>query len=157
MNVLFVCVGNTCRSPMAEAVLRKKLKERNIKTVKARSAGLSATDGKEMNPLAKAVLKENAVSFRGFRAARFNAEAEAWADVIICMTKDLAALIGGKKTTDFSALYGVKEVFDPYGGTIEDYREAFAIIDCACEMLADEISERYKKDKKSNNHAEAKK
>ena len=147
MNILFVCIGNTCRSPMAEAVLKKKLRERKIASVKVRSAGISATDGKGINPLAKEVLKENSVSVRSFRAKRLDAETERWADIIICMTRDLALTVGGGKTTDFSALYGVNEIFDPYGGTRDDYRGAYALIERACEMLAEEI-ENEKKSKK---------
>ncbi len=42
MNILFVCDGNVCRSPMAEALLRKKLAERRIDGVNVASCGLSA-------------------------------------------------------------------------------------------------------------------
>ena len=42
MNILFVCDGNVCRSPMAEALLRKKLAERKITGVNVASCGLSA-------------------------------------------------------------------------------------------------------------------
>ncbi len=42
MNILFVCDGNVCRSPMAEALLRKKLAERKIVGVKVASCGLNA-------------------------------------------------------------------------------------------------------------------
>ena len=44
-NVLFVCTGNTCRSPMAEALARREVRERRWSHVAVRSAGISAHPG----------------------------------------------------------------------------------------------------------------
>ena len=48
-SIIFVCTGNTCRSPMAEIILKTKLKNAGITDVKVSSAGLCASLGEKMS------------------------------------------------------------------------------------------------------------
>ena len=57
LHILFVCTGNTCRSPMAEGLLRKLAKERGIE-LEVRSAGVSAISGTSVSRHAAAILRE---------------------------------------------------------------------------------------------------
>ena len=46
MNILFVCSGNTCRSPLAEAIMRRELRARELEGITVASAGTGALEGR---------------------------------------------------------------------------------------------------------------
>ncbi|AJY74578.1 protein tyrosine phosphatase [Paenibacillus beijingensis] len=83
-RILFVCTGNTCRSPMAEAILRDKAKRRGL-SVEVRSAGVSTMDGLPVSGNAAKTLSARGISHNGSsRAAR--EEMIGWADLVLTMT-----------------------------------------------------------------------
>ncbi|MCJ8012805.1 low molecular weight protein arginine phosphatase [Paenibacillus sp. KQZ6P-2] len=83
-HILFVCTGNTCRSPMAEALLRKMAMERGVE-VEARSAGVAAMDGMSMSRHAEAVLRDHDIDDR-LMSKSLQAEAVNWSDLILTLT-----------------------------------------------------------------------
>ncbi|MFC4777896.1 low molecular weight protein arginine phosphatase [Paenibacillus sp. GCM10023252] len=83
-RVLFVCTGNTCRSPMAEAMLRKLAKSRGM-NVEVRSAGVSTVDGLPVSSHAAAVLRQRSALHQASSRA-ISGEAVTWADLILTMT-----------------------------------------------------------------------
>ncbi|MBH5320547.1 low molecular weight protein arginine phosphatase [Paenibacillus sp. GSMTC-2017] len=83
-RILFVCTGNTCRSPMAEAMLRHSAAKRGI-TVAVRSAGVSTIDGLPISDKALTTLRRREIGHAGSSRA-ITAEAVNWADIILTMT-----------------------------------------------------------------------
>ena len=61
-KIVFICTGNTCRSPMAEILLRHKLVGLGVTNVKVLSAGLQTRKGDKINAYSQQVLQENAIS-----------------------------------------------------------------------------------------------
>ncbi len=83
-RILFVCTGNTCRSPMAEVMLRD-LSARSGKPLDVRSAGVAAVNGLPISPHASATLRKRNLALPGTSTA-LSAEEVAWANLILTMT-----------------------------------------------------------------------
>lgn len=127
MNVIFVCTGNTCRSPMAEYYLKSK----NLNDVSVKSRGFSGGDS--ANEKSIAVMKEVGIDISNHISKSITADEVQNADAIICMTeshRQMLLLYGA----DNSKLYVLGDgIADPFGCDIDTYRtcrdEIFSNID----------------------------
>ena len=132
-NLLFVCTGNTCRSPMAAAIAMRELNERGWKHVSVRSAGTGAAEGGTATPETDEVLKENGIEPPKHFSQLLTGDHVRWADLILCMSLThmytVNDLGGGEKValiTDFLEEDDVAGgVEDPYGAGIDAYRRTY--------------------------------
>lgn len=87
-KILFVCTGNTCRSPMAEGLLRDELRDRGLSPVQVEvsSAGLMAVEGVPASAEAVAVMDEVGLDIADHRSQMITEEMVADADLIYVMT-----------------------------------------------------------------------
>lgn len=93
MNILFVCTGNTCRSPMAEGLFKDMLKKNKISDISVSSAGISALPGGSANEKAVAALEEKGIDIRGHKSRQLSEDNIMKMDLILTMTSAHKKLI----------------------------------------------------------------
>lgn len=118
MNILFVCTGNTCRSPMAEGYLKSKA----LPQVLVKSRGLS-TDGSAVSENSAKVMAEKGIDIGGHISSQISPDDILWADKIICLSGSHKSFLEGfvNEKTELSVLGN--GIPDPFGGNVEVYRE----------------------------------
>lgn len=117
MNILFVCTGNTCRSPMAEGYLKSK----NLKDINVWSRGLAA-DGSPVSEAAAEVMKEIGIDISAHISKPLSINDIESADKIICLSPSHKAFLENiVKNPEKLVLLG-NGITDPYGGSLECYR-----------------------------------
>lgn len=115
MNILFVCTGNTCRSPMAEGYLRAK----NTQNINAFSCGLFA-DGSPVSQNSALAMDEIQIDISSHISKQITKADIENADRIICMSPSHKLSLESIGVTNAEVLGG--GIFDPYGMDLEAYR-----------------------------------
>lgn len=134
MNILFVCTGNTCRSPMAEGLLKKIVlshDDEEAEQLSISSGGMNAADGAPVNEKAVEALKDYDIDISSYRAKSVDAQTIADADIILTMTEahkeTLLYLFGGaaeEKTYTLLEYIGSEgDIVDPYGQSEQVYKQ----------------------------------
>ncbi|MDQ6719144.1 MAG: low molecular weight protein arginine phosphatase [Gemmatimonadota bacterium] len=148
MNILFVCTGNTCRSPLAEAFAKSAAARRGIPNFTASSAGTNAWDGSPASDGALLVGLERGTDLGAHRSRKLTREMIAAADLVLVMSpahlESVRELGGGGKAhlideygSDGKSSDGVS---DPFGGALDGYRDAADSLQRAIEGMFDRLS-----------------
>lgn len=147
MKIIMVCTANTCRSPMAEVLMRDALFERKIQGVEVASAGVSAYSGAPAMYEAIETMDEYRLDLRYHRSKPLGA---VWSEgsLVLCMTKGhLMAVKMAYPQADahllmeYAGLPG--DISDPFAMGIASYRRAAADIWRAVNAIADKLMEQH--------------
>ena len=133
MEILFVCTGNTCRSPMATAYLNSK----NIKGIKAFSRGLAA-DGSTASENSVSVMAEKGIDISSHISKPITAFDFKRADKIVCLSSSHKNILMQFAEEEKLCILG-NGISDPFGADIDTYRacrdEIFAAVDQMLEKI----------------------
>ena len=133
-RVLVVCVGNICRSPTAEWLLRHRLKRDGVII---ESAGLAALVGNPIDPIAESVLADHGVSAAGHVARQLTPDMINAADIVLVMDRRHMSAVHAQvphargKTFLLGRWQNDAAVPDPYGKARPAFEQAFTMIDAA--------------------------
>lgn len=133
-KVLFVCTGNTCRSPMAEALFSRMLQQGDhpADEIKIESAGLYAWENETASPEAIEVMSQLGIDLTGHRSRLVNEAMVQDADLILTMTRRHRDQLQENFPYLKDKIYTLaeyagqpnQEIPDPYGQNIEAYQQA---------------------------------
>ena len=136
MKLLFVCTGNTCRSPMAEAICKYLVKQNGL-DYEVASAGVLADDGNAATYNSIEAVK-NYYDLSNHRSQYSGYELMEKQDKIITMTPDHTEYIL-KLYPEFKEKLITFDVGDPYGQSLEVYQKTADMLYTNIEKLIDEL------------------
>ena len=132
-NVLVICIGNICRSPVAEALLSLKLKNTEH-TVTVSSAGLGAMIGHPADPLSIELAQHLGLDISQHRARQMTPEIVFSSELILTMTKDQQLQVeqqypGVRGRVHRLGKWGEFDVPDPYRRPKAIFQQSIALIE----------------------------
>ncbi|PAU75693.1 low molecular weight protein-tyrosine-phosphatase [Halomonas salipaludis] len=153
MRILFVCLGNICRSPTAEGVFRRRLADAGLsEVVEVDSCGTGGWHiGKAPDARAQAAARQRGVDVSQLRARQLDAADFARFDYLLAMDDDNLASLEAMRPDDCTAHVGLlldfagepgRAVPDPYYGGEQGFDEVFALVERAADGLIEHLRQR---------------
>ena len=154
-RVLFVCMGNICRSPTAEAVMRKHLQEHGLsRRVQVDSAGLESYHvGDAPDRRAQAAARQRGYDLSGLRARRVVREDFAHFDHILAADRSVLNELRRLCPPEYADRLGLcldhsrrfkgQDIPDPYYGGSAGFELVMDLLEDACENLLETIKRKY--------------
>jgi len=147
MKLLFVCTGNTCRSPMAEYFAKNYIQENDLEEFEVNSAGINAVTGEKASSEAIEVMKEKGIDITGHKSKMLMEADLKESDRVFAMTSSHKEVI--EDMYGYEEVYTLKhfvqscedcDILDPYGYDIDKYRETRDEIEYAVKELLKKLS-----------------
>lgn len=147
MKILFVCTGNTCRSPLAQGLAKNYFPDDEIL-----SSGINAYEGQSVSENAVQALREKNIDISKNKAVQLQEHLLSTADYVFTMTKshelylvsaypEFSAKI--KRLGDFVGFD--KDILDPWGGSLDEYRCCANELEELLKILTERLKPNYKK------------
>lgn len=135
-NILFVCTGNTCRSPLAKGILEKMLKESGVDFIEVESAGMGAFEGNPASSYAVETTLARDIDLSFHRSRRLNKEILRKADLVLAMSNEHLQEIKKLDEKSFEKTHLLKSfprkienknfsIADPMGKGLDEYNLCF--------------------------------
>lgn len=140
MNIIFVCTGNTCRSPMAEGYAKSLFPNQTIL-----SRGLMVAPGSAVSDEAVSVLKDNGIDISKHTPKQLSYDDINSADLILTMTKSQSDYLKSLSNNNLDRIFSLSEytntsdIADPFGKDKNEYAKCFEQIKEAVNILYSKI------------------
>jgi len=143
-RILFVCTGNTCRSPLAEVLAQRGIEERGWRHVEVRSAGIRTVNGAPASVGSLRAAAAHGLDLSAHRSTPVDGELLEWADLVLTMSAGHLVFVQDMGAGDRATLLGAMaaggeevgeggDVPDPFGEGQAVYEETFQVLE---EMVA---------------------
>ena len=138
-NILVICIGNICRSPIAEGLLKRALPEKTV-----RSAGIGAMIGYPADPFAIQLMQEQGIDITEHRAQSLLTWMVNEADIILTMDVEQKRFIEQKYATSKGKVFRLGEfdkydIPDPYRQDLDVFRQTYGLIAQGVDALVERI------------------
>lgn len=150
MRILMVCLGNICRSPMAEGILRDLVRKEGLDFVTDSAGTADYHVGEKPDRRARAAMRKHGIDIDDLRGRHFVAEDFERFDLLLAMDESNLrnmlriapneALAGkAKLVMDYAPAHPKREVPDPYYGDDSGFDHVYAMLDEACRNLLNDV------------------